>query len=116
MSDWHDARRLDRVFETLGHPLRRRLLLAVRDRSAFHERGVSIHEVAPDEHADGFVAEMYHVHLPKLADSGYVDWDRRDEVIRCGPRFEDLSPVLEALSEWQSERSEAPQECGRGGG
>lgn len=38
--------------------------------------------------------ELYHVHLPKLADAGYVDWDPEEDLIRHGPAFEAIDPVI----------------------
>jgi len=42
---------------------------------------------------------LCHVHLPKLADRGYVDWDRETGEVCRGPRFEEIAAVLELLDE-----------------
>jgi len=49
---------------------------------------------------------MYHVHLPKLADHGYVDWNREARTVAKGPRFENIVPLLTALNEMQDVLSE----------
>lgn len=41
--------------------------------------------------------EMRHVHLPKLADHGFVRWDREHRLVRRGPRFDEIEPLLTLL-------------------
>ncbi|MBV0923961.1 hypothetical protein KTS45_07065 [Halomicroarcula limicola] len=40
---------------------------------------------------------MHHVHLPKLADHGFIEWDRESDEIRRGPNFDRARPLLELL-------------------
>ncbi|MBX0297136.1 hypothetical protein EGH23_19860 [Halomicroarcula sp. F27] len=40
---------------------------------------------------------MYHVHLPKLADYGLIEWDRENDEVRRGPNFDEMRPLLELL-------------------
>jgi hypothetical protein len=50
---------------------------------------------------------MHHVHLPKLEDYGFVEWDSdTGEVVR-GPCFGEIEPLLELLDE---HRDELPEE------
>lgn len=46
-----------------------------------------------------FHRELYHVHFPKLEDSGFIDWDRDRDRITHGPRFEELYPFLDLLED-----------------
>ncbi|WP_205254135.1 MULTISPECIES: hypothetical protein [Halostella] len=39
------------------------------------------------------------VHLPKIADYGFVEWDRDANVMSRGPRFDDLRPLLEMVDD-----------------
>ncbi|WP_177209108.1 hypothetical protein [Natronobacterium haloterrestre] len=43
--------------------------------------------------------EKRHVHLPKLVDYGYIEWDREAAVITKGPEFDEIRPLLEFLNE-----------------
>jgi hypothetical protein len=42
---------------------------------------------------------LYHVHLPELAQAGYIEWDRDDGTVRRGPANDEVAPVLELLGE-----------------
>lgn len=46
---------------------------------------------------------LHHVHLPKLSEMGYVEWDRDSGVVGRGPAFEELSPLLDVLHEREGE-------------
>lgn len=40
-----------------------------------------------------------HVHLPKLANYGFVEWNEDEDVVTRGPRFDEVSPFLELWQE-----------------
>lgn len=40
---------------------------------------------------------LHHVHLPKLASMDYVEWDSGSSVVRRGPAFEELVPLLSVV-------------------
>lgn len=42
--------------------------------------------------------EMYHIHLPKLADYGLINWDRDTNRVTRGPNFEAAAALLEFLA------------------
>ncbi|WP_089669548.1 DUF7344 domain-containing protein [Halobacterium jilantaiense] len=45
---------------------------------------------------------LHHVHLPKLAAMGYVEWDPDSGTVRRGPAFEDLLPLLTVIHEHET--------------
>lgn len=86
---------LDSQLAALGHIDRRRLLLALLDAEEANTLPV---EIDGSEHgADGVPLQMsmHHVHLPKLADLGFVDADHGS--VTTGPRFDRIRPLLELL-------------------
>jgi len=42
---------------------------------------------------------MQHVHLPKLADHGFIDWDQDTQRVTKGPQFDEIEPLLTVLRE-----------------
>lgn len=82
----------DERFASLAHPLRQRILLALLD----HEPALNVPEDLGDGRDDlGALQDvLYHVHLPILAATGYVEWDRRGGVITRGSRFDEVEPLL----------------------
>jgi len=94
------------IFRALSSAHRRRLLASLLDRDgrqdalyvpeAVHLRGGT---------TDGCDLELYHTHLPKLDDWGYVRWDEEADEVARGPRFEEIRPLLELV---QSHRDELP--------
>ena len=78
------------LFDCLTHPVRRRLLL-------------DLHKTNPplDLTAETQSPMLYHLHLPKLANPGFIDWDRDDQIIDVGPRFDEIAPILEAIEDCQ---------------
>ncbi|MGA9401220.1 hypothetical protein [Haladaptatus sp.] len=53
---------------------------------------------------------MQHVHLPKLEDYGYIDWNRISEQVTKGPQFDEIKPLLTLLVENQEILSDASQQ------
>jgi len=42
---------------------------------------------------------LVHAHLPRLADAGYVEWNRDADVVSPGRRLGEVEPVLDAFVE-----------------
>ena len=41
--------------------------------------------------------ELYHSHLPKLEEHGYIRWERETQTVRRGPEFDEIKPLLRLL-------------------
>ncbi|RKD93468.1 DUF7344 domain-containing protein [Halopiger aswanensis] len=92
----------DEVFDALAAAQRRRLLFALLDDAPQHVTELSgVPWSIPKSEADT-IAE-HHRHLPKLDESGFIDWDREEQVITKGPRFDEIEPVLECLNDRRDE-------------
>lgn len=112
----------DDVFDALADAQRRQLLLGLahreiylvaplsgvsRDLADAHE-GLLRAQLASSRElssVDESLLRMHCVHLPKLAAYGFVEWDRTDNLVTKGDRFEALEPVLELLDEQRRDLS-----------
>ncbi|MFB6150614.1 MAG: hypothetical protein ABEJ40_02295 [Haloarculaceae archaeon] len=112
------------LFSLLADRDRRRLLLllcdteAVEVPGALRTRGEAEAVPArgragrPDPGASNFAGDplavrLRHVHLPKLAAAGLVEWDRDAGAVSRGPRFGEAEPLLELLA---GNAAELPQD------
>lgn len=94
LGKYSDKGATDRALSALNHPIRRRLLFSLYEKDE-HASEARPHvdpfqEVGPD----ATQAALYHVHLPKLAEPGYVSWDTREDTITVGPNWDTIEPLL----------------------
>ncbi|MEF8809109.1 DUF7344 domain-containing protein [Natronomonas sp.] len=82
------------MFDLLRKRHRRLILLLVNDGAIETEADVIFRGGADSEIAE---IELKHNHLPKLADAGYIEWDRETGRISKGPNFDEIEPLLELL-------------------
>ncbi|WP_247730255.1 DUF7344 domain-containing protein [Halovivax limisalsi] len=92
----------DRTFDALTHTERRRLLLELLDHNpreltytSDEATGSGTQQAAVEREPARI--RTHHVHLPKLAEYGYVEWDREADVVTKGPQFDEVRPLLEFL-------------------
>jgi hypothetical protein len=99
--------RLDRIFDTLSHPYRRRVLVLVGEDNPRDEDEFDVEEIGTeDDDLDLLTTGLYHVHLPRLADAGYVEWDEERHTVRRGPKFEEIAPLLRLMNDHRDELPE----------
>lgn len=114
----------DNAFDALAAARRRELLIGLLECDLCHVSELSdddreVGEANPEflrEHlsTDGEIADvdedllrLYNVHLPKLAEYRFVEWNRDDCTVAPGPRFDELVPVLELLDDRTDDRPAA---------
>ncbi|WP_157533204.1 DUF7344 domain-containing protein [Haloferax profundi] len=91
------------VFEALANPAQRELLFALADANPSGDETLDPADLlASDGEVD--VPErtqigLYHVHLPKLDELGFIDWDRETGQICTGDGWNDVAPVLDVIQE-----------------
>ena len=89
----------DAVFRCLAAEPRRQLVVSLLD--APSDESVPLPESAamPNGCVDPEVLReaLYHVHLPMLAEHGFVTWDAEPLVAARGPLFDQVGVLLEAL-------------------
>ena len=78
----------------------------IRTRSAAQERQFTQSEgeteraatVVAHEEPSTLEVALAHKHLPKLTANGVVEWDRQENLVTRGPRFDEIEPALETLA------------------
>lgn len=101
-----DTDRFGRGVDALGHRYRRRLLVALLDHNPQDDDDAQDAERALGiEGGDDALIEtqLFHHHLPKLEDLGYIAWDRETGEIRKGPDWEEIEPLLQLLRDHEEE-------------
>ena len=94
---------IDTAFDALRSPSRRRILFALSEYGLREPEELTLHSFVSMEgggkEPDVSKILLYHTHLPKLADMGYVEWTPNSETIRRGPRFDEIEPLLGIIME-----------------
>lgn len=102
MSQFRDSAFLDARLEVLTSPYRRRVLRLVSDRGPLDEDELTAAAVGAcgrGDDPDVLRMKLLHSHLPNLAKRGYIEWSPGAEVIRRGPRFDDIEPLLGTVAD-----------------
>lgn len=107
---------LDQILSCIQNKRRRYLLYYleeeddayIKDAAQFIaacERECDLEDV-PAEASEQVKIELYHVHLPKLADQNIIDYDSRSSAIRFQDPPDDLSDFVELCSSMELEERE----------
>jgi hypothetical protein len=101
--------KLGEALNALSNPYRRQLLLALRNHNPQDADDTDPLNVAADrpEDVEALQTELFHVHLPKLAEMGFIEWDQETNEISKGPRWDEIAPLLRLIS---NHRDELPKD------
>lgn len=79
---------LDELFEILSHPTRRRILSTLANRNPRDEEEFQTEAfTSDDDNLEQFLLQLSHLHLPKLAEAEFIDWNRETNTITRGSRI-----------------------------
>ena len=91
--------RWDQLHEVLASQERRMIIYSLKD--APEERRMPLPEAAmtPESSWDQerTTLRLMHDHLPKLADAGYVRWERDPFCVQRGPHFEEVEVMFDLI-------------------
>lgn len=87
---------LAQLVDTLGHPHLWQILTHLGVHAPRY--GDELDEREPAFSSDSLGADLFHDHLPKLDDAGFIDWNRTRGVVRRGPRFPEIAPLIGLLN------------------
>lgn len=91
---------MDTVLAILANQYRRRLLVALLDHNPQDDGDPQVPDDVSLETEDleQLLLSMRHTHLPKLEETGFIEWDRETNMIRKGTQFEEIRPLLELMA------------------
>lgn len=92
---------IDKTFSSLSNRHRRRVLFGLLERNPQTTAGLSVpvETYAEEEDLEMVKVQMHHCHLPKLEAAGFVTWDKETEQVTKGPKFDEIVPLLELLTD-----------------
>lgn len=97
---------VDDALDALGHIQRRKLLFALLDHDPQDDSPTILADSEDEADALEHLVGMNDVHLPKLAEYGYINWNRDAHEVTHGPNFDDIRPLLELLADHEDELPE----------
>jgi predicted transcriptional regulator len=92
----------DDMLDVLIHIQRRKLLVALMDHNPQDDTPVVVGSEEEATSLDQLV-QMKHVHLPKMVEYGFIEWDRDSHEVSKGQNFAEIRPLLELLDDHQDE-------------
>lgn len=87
----------DELFIALSDRHRRRILVSLLESNSSQTLTIPEGVYRGDTEIQALHMALFHTHLPKLSEMGFVDWNRGSHVVTRGPRFEKIGPFLEVL-------------------
>lgn len=94
---------LGELLEVLSHPHRRRIITLLHDQNPRDEEEFELEELADDDEFEDETIDLFHNHLPKLAEAGFVNWNQEQQIVTRGPRFEEIAPLIDLMIAHQNE-------------
>ncbi|MEA5388103.1 transcriptional regulator [Haloarculaceae archaeon H-GB11] len=97
------VRSFDDMVDALADVQRRKLLVALLEHNPQDDAPVVIADSESESDAVERLVAMQHVHLPKLADYGFIEWNKETHEVAKGPKFDEIRPLLELLENHEDE-------------
>src|SRR6056297_906486 len=89
----------DGMLDALADVQRRNLLVALLEHNPQDDAPVVIADSESESDAVERLVIMQHVHLPKLADYGFIEWNEETHEVMKGQNFDEIRPLLELLDD-----------------
>ena len=106
MKNMGELVKFDDALDALAHVQRRRLLLSLLEHNPQDDSPVVLGDTESEKEALESLTAMNHVHLPKLVEYGFIEWDRESNEVTKGPDFPEIRPLLELLDDHADELPE----------
>lgn len=103
------------VFRTFGALPRRQIVDSLLH--APPDREMLLPEAAnsPDQRRDpsALYVELIHIHLPRMAEAGFIEWEKDPLRVWRGHNFDEVGSVMEAVQSYDEYSEPLRQECHR---
>lgn len=93
----------DNILDALADVQRRKLLIALLEHNPQNDDPVVIADSESESDAVERLVSMQHVHLPKLVDYGFIEWNEDTHEVLKGANFDEIKPLLELLETHEDE-------------
>jgi len=103
MENISESRSFDDMMDALADVQRRKLLVALLEHNPQDDTAAVVADFESKTDALERRISMQHVHLPKLAEYGFIDWNEDTHEVRKGAKFDDFRPLLELLEDHEDE-------------
>jgi predicted transcriptional regulator len=103
MKDTLEKISFEDMVDALADVQRRKLLIALLEHNPQDDAPVVIADSDSESDAVERLVTMQHVHLPKLADYGFIEWNEETHEVTKGPKFDEIRPLLELLDDHEDE-------------
>ncbi|KAB1190710.1 MULTISPECIES: transcriptional regulator [Haloferax] len=95
------------VFEALANRYRRQLLVTLAVMNPQQDETLDPFELVDGttegDDSDATHVALFHVHLPKLSNHGFIDWDEETGELCTGTAWGEIEPVVDVLQENRDE-------------
>ncbi|WP_200840196.1 helix-turn-helix transcriptional regulator [Halorubrum sp. JWXQ-INN 858] len=96
--------RLNQLFEVLSHPFRRQVLFYLCEHTPDSEGELTVGALKTGgDDPDVLTIQLRHLHFPKLANAGYIEWEESTDTVRRGPMFDEVEPFLRLMHDHRDE-------------
>jgi hypothetical protein len=99
----HKKRSLNEILDALSHIQRRTLLVALLEHNPQNDSPVIIGDDEGEKEAVNERIKLNHVHLPKLEEYGFIEWNQENNKVSKGLAFDEIRPLLELLDNHRGE-------------
>lgn len=94
---------LDDALDALNHIQRRKLLIALLDHNLQDDSLAVLADPEDDANALEHIGAINHVHLSKLTEYGFINWNQDTHEVTQGPNFDEIHPLLELVVDHEDE-------------
>ena len=101
------------IFEVVASVARRELIVALIESPPHREVDLPAAANSPEDRIDPerLRLNLVHNHLPRMAEEGFIEWERDSLRARRGPRFDEVAAVIKAIDAYDGVPQHLTEGC-----